>query len=80
MEKDIEKSLQPQKDVNLTPLAKSMQDELEEAAKGLQKKQKKELEKLKKENLEQFVIKGSEDEWAKVLTGKSKTSIISVKR
>lgn len=80
MEKDIEKSLQPQKDVTLTPLAKSMQDELEEAAKDLQKKQKKELEKLKKENLEQFVIKGSEDEWAKALTGKSKTSIISVKR
>ncbi|XP_030767418.1 RNA cytidine acetyltransferase isoform X1 [Sitophilus oryzae] len=79
LERDIENSLQPQKDVNLTPVAKSMQDELEEAAKELQKKQKKELEKLKKENLEQFAIKGSEDEWSKVLTGKSKKSIVSVK-
>ncbi|XP_076252459.1 RNA cytidine acetyltransferase l(1)G0020 isoform X1 [Rhynchophorus ferrugineus] len=79
LEKDIEKSLQPQKDINLTPVAKSMNDELEEAARELQKKQKKELEKLKKENLDQFVIKGSEEEWSKVLTGKNKKSIISVK-
>ncbi|CAG9762792.1 unnamed protein product [Ceutorhynchus assimilis] len=79
LEKDVEQSLQPQKEVDLTPVAKSMQDELEEAAKDLQKKQKKELEKLKKENLEQFVIKGSEDEWSKALTGKTKKSIITVK-
>ncbi|KAH1020895.1 hypothetical protein HUJ04_010485 [Dendroctonus ponderosae] len=77
IESDVEKTLLPQKDVNLTPLAKNMHDELEEAAK-LQKKQKKELEKLKNENLEQFVIKGSEEEWSKALTGKNK-SIISVK-
>ncbi|XP_050303740.1 RNA cytidine acetyltransferase [Anthonomus grandis grandis] len=79
LEKDIETSLQPQKDVNLTPVAKSMQEELEEAAKELQKKQKKELEKLKKENLEQYVIKGSEEEWGKALTGKKKKSLVTVK-
>ncbi|XP_066257074.1 RNA cytidine acetyltransferase isoform X1 [Euwallacea similis] len=79
LEKDVERALQPQKDVNLQPLAKGLQEELEEAAKVLQKKQKKELNKLKNENLEQFVIKGSEDEWSKVLSSKSKKSIISIK-
>lgn len=33
MEQDIEKSLIPMKDVTLTPVAQSMQQELEEAAK-----------------------------------------------
>ncbi|KAL1506351.1 hypothetical protein ABEB36_005734 [Hypothenemus hampei] len=79
IEKDVEKSLQPQKNVNLAPLAESLNDELEEAAKQLKKKQKKELEKLKSENLEQFAIKGSEEEWSKALMGKSKKTIISVK-
>lgn len=80
LEKDVEKSMAPKKNVNLTPVAKSMHDELEEAAKELKKKQLKELEKLKNENLTQFAIKGSEEEWQKALTGKNKKSIISVKR
>jgi len=47
----------------------------------LKKKQREELEKLKKENLTRYAIKGTEDEWGKALgnTGKTK-SIISVKR
>lgn len=80
LEQDVEKSLAPQKDVNLTPVAKSMKDELDEAAKELQIKQKKNLEKLKNENLDQFAIKGSEDEWDKVLFSKTKKSIVSIKR
>nr|CAH7721147.1 unnamed protein product [Callosobruchus chinensis] len=56
-----------------------MHDELEEAAKELKKKQKKELEKLKNENLDQFAIKGSESEWGKVLSGKGKKQLISIK-
>lgn len=60
-------------------MAKNLRDELDEAAKDLQKKQKKALEKLKKENLEQFVIKGSEEDWSEVLKGKKKKNLISVK-
>lgn len=47
----------------------------------MKKKQRAELEKLKQENLSRYAIKGTEDEWGKVLgnTGKTK-SIISVKR
>ncbi|XP_057659508.1 RNA cytidine acetyltransferase isoform X1 [Diorhabda carinulata] len=82
VEEDIEKRFLPIKntgEVNMTPVAQSVQDELEEAAKELKKKQKKELEKLKNENLEQFAIKGGEDEWAKSLTGKGKKSIVTIK-
>lgn len=80
LEEEVEKSLAPRKEVTLTPVAESMNDELEKAAQELKKKQKKELQKLKNESLEQFAIKGSEEEWAKVLKGKSKKNIITVKR
>jgi len=42
-------------------------------------KQKAELEKLKRENLEQYAIKGSETEWTNALSGKHSKSLISVK-
>lgn len=42
-------------------------------------KQKTELEKLKRENLEQYVIKGSEEEWSSALSGKHSKNLISVK-
>ncbi|KAK9872107.1 hypothetical protein WA026_016151 [Henosepilachna vigintioctopunctata] len=79
LEEDIEKTLAPREDVIMTPVAKSMKDELEEAAKNLQKKQKKEMEKLKNENLSQFAIKGSEEEWGKILSSKGQKTLISVK-
>lgn len=80
LEKDVEKTLTSKKDVNMTPVLKSMQEELNEAATELQKKQKKELEKLKKDNLSQFAIKGSEDEWGKALKVKGGKNIVSIKR
>lgn len=42
-------------------------------------KQKAELEKLKKENLEQYAIKGSETEWTSALSGKHSKNLISIK-
>lgn len=80
LEQDVGKTLAPKKDVQLTAVAQSMHDELEEAAKELKQQQIKELKKLQNENLTQFAIKGSEEEWQKALTGKNKKNIISVKR
>lgn len=80
LEQDVEKALAPKKEVHLTAVAQSMQDELEEAARELKQKQMKELKKLKNENLSQFTIKGSEEEWQKALTGKNKKNMITVKR
>jgi N-acetyltransferase 10 len=52
---------------------------------GLQElkfKQQQELKKLKQENLSQYAIKGSEEEWLQALgsSGKKQKHIISVKR
>lgn len=66
--------------VQLNPLGgQSLHDELETAAKELKRKQKAELEKLKKENLDQYVIKGSEADWNNALSGKKSKNLISVK-
>ncbi|XP_055689999.1 RNA cytidine acetyltransferase isoform X2 [Lutzomyia longipalpis] len=62
----------------MEPVKESLEDELTTAAKELEKKQKKELSRLKKENLSQYAIKGTEEEWGKALAA-NKSSIISVK-
>jgi N-acetyltransferase 10 len=48
----------------------------------LKLKQQQELKKLKRENLSQYAIKGSEEEWLQALgsSGKKQKNIISVKR
>jgi N-acetyltransferase 10 len=45
-------------------------------------KQQQELKKLKQENLSQYAIKGSEEEWVQALgsSGKKLKNIVSVKR
>lgn len=54
-------------------------EELDDAAKELEKKQKAELKRLKRENLSSYAIKGTDEEWGKALAI-NKSSIISVKR
>lgn len=67
-------------EVKVNPLGgQSLHEELESAAKELKIKQKAELEKLKRENLEQYAIKGSETDWTSALSGKHSKSLISVK-
>lgn len=63
----------------LNPVRQSLQDELEEAAKQVRKAEKKQFKNLTKE-LEQYAIKGSEDDWDSALKGHKKASIISIKR
>lgn len=65
---------------DFTPLKQTMNEELDEEAKKLEKKQRKELIKLKKESLAQYAIKGTDDDWKKALTNVAgKKSIVSVK-
>lgn len=57
-----------------------MHKELEAADKELKRKQKIELEKLKKEHFsEQFAIKGSEAEWSNALNASKNKNILSIK-
>ncbi|XP_043516756.1 RNA cytidine acetyltransferase [Frieseomelitta varia] len=66
--------------VQLNPInGQSLHDELESAAKDLKAKQKAELEKLKRENLEQYAIKGTETDWNDALSGKKSKNLISIK-
>lgn len=64
---------------NLVPLKQSLDDEFAEDVKTLEKQQKKELAKLKKLNLDQYAIKGTDEEWSKVLSS-NKSTIVSIKR
>ncbi|XP_065343635.1 RNA cytidine acetyltransferase [Cloeon dipterum] len=63
----------------LRPTEQTLEQELDEVAKDLKAKQKIELELLKKENLAQYAIKGSEDDWSKILSSNSTKSMISIK-
>lgn len=83
MQQNIESEMLDEVQLNegkvFEPLAQTMNEELEEEAKKLEKKQKKELIKLKKESLSQYAIKGTDEAWSKALQGQgSKKSIISV--
>lgn len=84
MQKSIESEMPDESQLNVgkefNPLKQTMNEELDEEAKKLEKKQRKELIKLKKESLAQYAIKGSEDDWKKALTSVGeKKSIVSVK-
>jgi N-acetyltransferase 10 len=79
-EKSIEKTLvevRPLGDREMRPMSESLDDELTEAAKEVQKSAHKEFKELSKD-LSQFAIKGSEDDWDSALKGTAKT-LISIK-
>lgn len=82
MQKTIESEMLDESQLNqgkeFNAMKQTMDEELDEDAKKLEKKQKKELIKLKKESLAQFAIKGTDDDWKKALKD-GKKSIISVK-
>lgn len=64
---------------NMVATKQTFADELNDAAKELERKQKQELKRLKRENLSNFAIKGTDEEWGKALST-NKSSIVSVKR
>ncbi|XP_053671171.1 RNA cytidine acetyltransferase [Anopheles nili] len=82
MESTIEGSMVKESQLNmganLVPLKQSLDSELADDVKALEKQQKQELAKLKKLKLDQYAIKGSEEEWSKVLSN-NKSTIVSIK-
>lgn len=67
----------------LQPLTLSLDKELDQTAQKLSKQQRKELKRLKAEQLDEFQIKGTEEDWSKALetngTGGG-SGLLSVKR
>ncbi|KAM3919322.1 RNA cytidine acetyltransferase [Leptodactylus fuscus] len=78
-EKAVEDEMVTTKEVIMEPTAKSLNEDLEEAAKEFQQKHKEEVEKLKGIDLSHYVIRGDDDEWNDVLKTGQNTSVVSVK-
>ncbi|EDO49259.1 predicted protein [Nematostella vectensis] len=78
VEAAIEGEIVKQKDVHMEPLAKSLNQDLEEAAKEMEVKQKKELEKLKLVDFSEYAISGKEDDWQEALSGKGTHNLVSI--
>ncbi|XP_056349811.1 RNA cytidine acetyltransferase [Oenanthe melanoleuca] len=79
-EKAVEEQMAATKDVVMEPTLKSLNDDLEEAAKEFQEKHKQEVMKLKEMDLTQYIIRGDDEEWNEVLSKAGQnTSIVSLK-
>ncbi|KAI1232759.1 N-acetyltransferase 10, partial [Lamprotornis superbus] len=80
-EKAVEEQMAATKDVVMEPTLKSLNDDLEEAAKEFQEKHKQEVMKLKEMDLTQYIIRGDDEEWNEVLSKAGQNaSVVSLKR
>ncbi|NWX58490.1 NAT10 acetyltransferase, partial [Promerops cafer] len=79
-EKAVEEQMAATKDVVMEPTLKSLNDDLEEAAKEFQEKHKQEVMKLKDMDLTQYIIRGDDEEWNEVLSKAGQNaSVVSLK-
>ncbi|XP_013931419.1 PREDICTED: N-acetyltransferase 10 [Thamnophis sirtalis] len=79
-EKAVEEQMAVMKEVIMEPTLKSLNEDLEEAAKEFQEKHKNEIGKLKDLDLSQYVIRGDDEEWNEVLSKAGQdASVVSLK-
>ncbi|XP_042309853.1 RNA cytidine acetyltransferase [Sceloporus undulatus] len=79
-EKAVEEQMAATKEVVMEPTLKSLNEDLEEAAKEFQEKHNQDIGKLKDIDLSQYVIRGDDEEWNEVLTKAGENaSIVSLK-
>ncbi|NXK23460.1 NAT10 acetyltransferase, partial [Arenaria interpres] len=79
-EKAVEEQMVATKDIVMEPTLKSLNDDLEEAAKEFQEKHKREVGKLKEMDLTQYIIRGDDEEWNEVLSKAGQNaSVVSLK-
>ncbi|NXI93775.1 NAT10 acetyltransferase, partial [Psophia crepitans] len=79
-EKAVEEQMVATKDIVMEPTLKSLNDDLEEAAKEFQEKHKQEVAKLKEMDLAQYIIRGDDEEWNEVLSKAGQNaSVVSLK-
>uniref|UniRef100_A0AAV2L337 RNA cytidine acetyltransferase n=1 Tax=Knipowitschia caucasica TaxID=637954 RepID=A0AAV2L337_KNICA len=77
-EKAIEAQMATSKDVTMEPTVCSLNEDLNEAAKEFEEKHKQEIEKVKDLDLDQYRIRGDEEEWDQALK-KGGGAVISIK-
>lgn len=78
-EKAIEAEMVTTKDVSMEPTVRSLNDDLNEAAKEFEERHKQDVEKVKEMDLEEYRIRGDDEEWDQVLKKAGNTSIVSIK-
>ncbi|KAK5619435.1 N-acetyltransferase 10 [Crenichthys baileyi] len=78
-EKAIEAEMVAPKDVSMEPTVRSLNEDLTEAAKEFEERHKKDLEKVKEMDLEEYKIRGDEEEWDQVLKNAGNTAVVSIK-
>lgn len=78
-EKAVEAEMVATKDITMEPTMKSLNDDLDEAAKEFEEKHKQDIEKVKDMALEEYNICGNDEEWDQVLKKPGNTGIVSIK-
>uniref|UniRef100_A0AAY5KMN5 RNA cytidine acetyltransferase n=1 Tax=Esox lucius TaxID=8010 RepID=A0AAY5KMN5_ESOLU len=78
-EKAIEAQMVESKEITMEPTVKTLNDDLDEAAKEFQLKHKQDMEKVLEMDLQQYQIRGDEEEWDQVLKKAGQTAVVSIK-
>uniref|UniRef100_A0A8C9X0X6 RNA cytidine acetyltransferase n=1 Tax=Sander lucioperca TaxID=283035 RepID=A0A8C9X0X6_SANLU len=78
-EKAIEAQMAITKDVSMEPTVISLNDDLNEAAKEFEERHKQDVEKVKEMDMEEYKIRGDDEEWDQVLKKAGNTAIVSIK-
>ncbi|XP_031717150.1 RNA cytidine acetyltransferase [Anarrhichthys ocellatus] len=78
-EKAIEAEMATSKDVSMEPTVRSLTDDLKEAAQEFDEKHKQDVEKVKDMDMEEYKIRGDDEEWDQVLKKAGNTAIVSIK-
>ncbi|XP_029992858.1 RNA cytidine acetyltransferase [Sphaeramia orbicularis] len=78
-EKAIEAQMVTTKEVTMEPTVRSLNEDLTEAAKEFEERHKQDIEKVKEMDLEQYRIRGDDDEWDQVLKKAGTTAMVSIK-
>ncbi|XP_056907070.1 RNA cytidine acetyltransferase [Takifugu flavidus] len=78
-EKAIEAEMVAAKEVSMEPTIKSLNEDLKEAAKEFEERHKQEVEKVKEMDMEEYKIRGDDEEWEAVLKKAGSTAVVSIK-
>ncbi|XP_016416316.1 RNA cytidine acetyltransferase [Sinocyclocheilus rhinocerous] len=78
-ENAVEAEMVATKDISMEPTVQTLNEDLNDAAKEFQEKQKKDMEKIKDMNLSEYMIRGDDEEWDQVLKKAGHTAIVSIK-
>ncbi|KAJ8002584.1 hypothetical protein DPEC_G00160420 [Dallia pectoralis] len=78
-EKAVEAEMVEAKDIVMEPTVRTLNDDLDEAAKEFQQKHKQDMEKVMEIDLQQYLIRGDEEEWDQVLKKAGQTAVVSIK-